>query len=111
VVRRIADEFPHDAQQVGDDEWMTYGAVRGWVLLSQDDRIRRNNAAVRAIIEYSAMAFCLDSAQLTRVAKAERFLMHAPQIHRAVRCAVKDRTYAYYVVHHGGIERKLLREP
>ena len=57
------------------------------------------------------MAFCLDSVQLTRVTKAERFLTHATQIHRAVRRAVKDRTYAYYVVHHGGIERKLLREP
>lgn len=108
AVRMIADEFPDDAQQVGDDQWMAYGAARGWVLLSQDDRIRRNSAAVNVVIEHAAVAFCLDSAQLTRRAKADRFLTHAPRIHRAIRRAVKDQTYAYYVVHHDKIERKLL---
>src|SRR5262249_40830355 len=44
-VHLITDHYPDDAQNIADDEWMAEGLERGWSLLTQDDRIVRQEAA------------------------------------------------------------------
>jgi PIN like domain len=45
---RAAGETPDAvAQQVSDPEWIEYGLARGWALLTQDERIRRQPGDAR----------------------------------------------------------------
>ncbi|WP_433051442.1 hypothetical protein [Dactylosporangium sp. CS-033363] len=76
-VHLIADHYPNDAQEIPDEQWIEEGLRRGWPLLTQDDRITRQPAALELLMQYDGLVFCLDSGQLTFADKANRF--HACQ--------------------------------
>lgn len=42
IVHVLGDHFPDDGQKIGDPEWIKYGLVRGWSLLTQDERIAKS---------------------------------------------------------------------
>ncbi len=74
--------FPDDGQRVSDPEWIDFGLSRGWQLLTQDNRIRRQPAALEVIRRYAGTVFCLSSAELPVAVRAERFDGHREEIER-----------------------------
>ncbi|WP_412747032.1 hypothetical protein [Krasilnikovia sp. MM14-A1004] len=102
VVHVIGDHFPNDAQDVGDDVWIDHGLSRGWSLLTQDERIS-TQPVVRELLErHRGCVHCLDSANLSAVAKAARFDAHRRVIHQHAR----DRRVGFFVVHEFGPPRR-----
>jgi hypothetical protein len=85
MVHLVAEHFDDDAQQVSDPEWIEYGLARGWALLTQDERIRRQPAALEPLRRHRGSIFCLSSAQLTVTAKADRLLRLQGAIYDLVR--------------------------
>jgi hypothetical protein len=85
VVHLITEHFSDDAQQVSDPEWIEYGLTRGWALLTQDERIRRQPAALEPLRRHRGSIFCLNNAQLTVTAKADRLLRQQGAIFDVVR--------------------------
>lgn len=81
----VTDHFDDDAQNVSDPDWMEYGLDHRWVLLTQDERIRRQPAALEPLRRHQGMIFCLSNAELTVAAKADRFHRHQGPIYDRVR--------------------------
>lgn len=46
VVHRATDQYPNDAQEINDEDWLEYGLRNGWTPLCKDGRIngRRHSA-------------------------------------------------------------------
>jgi PIN like domain len=85
VIHLISDHFPDDAQAVSDPDWMAYGLSRSWALLTQDERIRRQPAALELLRRHRGAIFCLSSAELPVRARVERLCAHQGAICDAVR--------------------------
>lgn len=81
VVHLIADHYPHDAQDIPDQEWIAEGCRRGWVLLTKDKRIRFRTEELAAL---DGHLFCLVGGNATVQQMAERLLTAVPAITRAV---------------------------
>jgi PIN like domain len=58
TIHLVNDEFPDDAQDTADEEWITYGLARGWALLSKDQRIRYRASELAALAS-GGVLFCL----------------------------------------------------
>lgn len=71
------DHFPQNAADV---ERMPEVARRGWVIISPDIRISRDQLEVEAIMTSGAAVFCLAGGHLTGEQKARNFLRCLPQI-------------------------------
>jgi hypothetical protein len=84
IVHRIADEFPHDAQDVPDRDWIALGLDRGWVPLCKDGRIRGRDHERAPVEEHDAVLFYLDNQQLRIAEMVERIHAARDAIHRAV---------------------------
>jgi hypothetical protein len=84
-VHRVADEFPHDAQKIADEEWIEYGLVRGWVPLCKDGRIRGRSHEHNPLITYGGALFHLDNQQLPIAEMVARFTSNLSRIERAAR--------------------------
>jgi hypothetical protein len=103
IVHLVTGHFPDDAQNVGDPEWIEYGLTRGWALLTQDERIRRQPAALAPLRQYNGSIFCLSSAELPVEARAERF--HAHQ--RVIYDRAGSRRGGFYLVYeHRVVKRR-----
>lgn len=63
-VRAYAEVFESD--RVSDSAWLQKVARSGWIGLSHDDNIRRDPAAVRAVLESGGRLFILRGAMPTR---------------------------------------------
>jgi hypothetical protein len=85
LVHRIADEFPDDAQDIADEDWIEYGLRRGWVPLSKDGRIKGRGHERSPLVTYSGTLFYLDNQQLKIAAMVERFHLNRQRIERAAR--------------------------
>jgi hypothetical protein len=84
TVHRATQHFPNDAQDVADQEWLSYGLERGWIPLCKDGRIK-GRPTERAPLElYRAVLFYLDNQRLLRVDMISRFHRAQEQIYRAV---------------------------
>jgi hypothetical protein len=55
----------HFAQDAADVEWLGAVGRKGWVVLSQDDRIRLNEVERSALVEAGVAAFFLGRRDLT----------------------------------------------
>jgi hypothetical protein len=95
VVHLVTDHFADDAQAISDPEWIEYGLSRGWALLTQDARIRRQPAALAPLRRWCGAMFCLSSAELPVETRADRF--HANEA--AIYARVRSRQGGFYVVH------------
>lgn len=98
TVHVIGDHFADDAQDIGDDEWTEFGLVRGWSLLTQDERISTQSVVRELLERYKGCVHCLNSANLAAAAKAARFDSHRQVIHQHVR----DGRVGFFVVHEFG---------
>jgi len=68
------------AQAVSDEEWIKRSAVRGWVVLTKDDRIRRRPAELRAVRAHAVRMFCLTNANLQGPEQLDRLLANINRI-------------------------------
>lgn len=83
-IHLIADEYPNDAQQVEDEDWIAEGSRRHWVLLTKDKKIRYRGAELAAL--YGGRLFCLSNGNLTTTQMVDRFDAAARRIEtRAMR--------------------------
>jgi hypothetical protein len=84
-VHCIADEFPNDAQDIADEDWIGYGLRRGWVLLSKDGRIKGRGHERSPLVTYAGTLFYLDNQELRIAAMVERSHLNRGRIEHAVR--------------------------
>lgn len=68
------------AQQVADVEWIAEACSRGWVIFSQDQKIRHNLAEKNAVREHGARMFCVPNGNITGAQAAERYVDNLPAI-------------------------------
>jgi anti-sigma factor RsiW len=101
VVHLLGDHFPDDGEQVSDPEWINYGLVRGWSLLTQDLRIATQPAAMEMLRAHRGSIFCLDSAELSVRVRAERFHSRQGAIYQYVR----DGRTGFFVIGEAGRPR------
>jgi hypothetical protein len=79
----IAEEFPNDAQDVSDADWIAYGFNKAWVPLCKDGRIRGRDHEREPVERYAGVLFYLDNQQLLvdemvrRIARAEAEIIRA----------------------------------
>lgn len=71
VVHAHADHF---AQRTPDAEWLPVVAERGWVVLTNDRKIRSRMLEVRAVMTSSARVLALVGGSLTAAEHARNFL-------------------------------------
>jgi hypothetical protein len=64
----------HFAEGTPDEEWLSDVGKRGWVVLTRDQRIRRREVEVKALIAANVAAFVLTSGNLTGPATAQAFV-------------------------------------
>lgn len=58
VVHLIADHYPDDAQRIVDEDWISEGCRRRWVLLTKDRRIRHRAEELAALAADLSRTFC-----------------------------------------------------
>lgn len=52
------DHFP-EGEHVEDNRWLRFACQQGWIAVSHDDNIRRDNEAIRTIMENRGRLFIL----------------------------------------------------
>ena len=73
------DHFPQDATDV---EWLSGAGARDWVVLSKDERIRRDPFERNAFEQARVSAFCLAQQGLSGPEMAEIFVRVLPGMAR-----------------------------
>ena len=68
------------AQHVADVEWIAEACRRGWVIFSQDQKIRHNLAEKTAIRRHAARMFCVPNGNITGRQAAQRYVDNLPAI-------------------------------
>jgi hypothetical protein len=76
------DHFPQDTPDV---DWIRVVGEQGWVLLTKDAAIRRNELERRALVAAKVAAFMLGNGQLAAADMARAFLDAVPRIHKVLR--------------------------
>lgn len=100
LIHPVAEHYPNDAQNVGDEEWIAEGCSRGWTLLCKDRRIRYR---AWEIAELNAThKFCLSRGTLTTGQMVERLLAAETRILRAID---EPGPGFWHVYEDGGIKR------
>jgi PIN like domain len=95
IVHTTAEVYP-DREDVDDDIWIPECTDEGWVLLTKDKAIRRNQAEKEAVQRSAARMFCIPSGNMTGPEMAERL---ARNRHRIIQHARKYGPYIYAVQH------------
>jgi len=76
------DEFAQDTEDV---VWLKEVSRRGWVILTKDTNLRRNEVERVAIVEACATVFTLGRGDLDAEGMAQTFIAALPVIRRALR--------------------------
>lgn len=71
VVHAHADHFRHDTP---DHDWLPQAAAQGWIVLTNDRRIRSRALEVRAVMTSGARVMALVGGSLTAAELARNFL-------------------------------------
>lgn len=100
VVHLIAEYYPDDAQRIADEDWISEGCRRGWVLLTKDRRIRYRAQELAALQD--GFLFCLSdgNANLDTISETWSFAMTA-----IVRAVARGATGFWHVYADGSIKR------
>jgi hypothetical protein len=76
------DVFP---QGTPDEVWLREAGIRGWLVLTKDDKIRYRAITIEAMRRFSVRAFVLTGKTLTGSQMAEAFVKALPDIWRLAR--------------------------
>ncbi len=93
TVHALVDVYPK-REDVDDETWIAESTAKGWVLLTKDRAIRRNQAEREAVARAGARMFCIPSASLTAAEMGQRFVDNR---HRIIQHARKAGPYIYLV--------------
>lgn len=85
-VQLLRESFPADTP---DPEWLREAGLRGWVVLTKDDRIRRPHVELEALLRAGVAAFVLTGGNLTGAATARAFVLAHARIRKLVRDYVR----------------------
>jgi hypothetical protein len=82
-----ADHFPDTENQpeASDCDWLLSVGRRGWVVLTKDEKIRRNQIEIVALLKSGAPAFASTAGNITGDQLADSFLIAMPQILKFLR--------------------------
>lgn len=75
----------HFAAGTPDESWLQAVGMRGWVVVTKDQRIRRREAEFQALLNAKVAAFVLTSGNMTGVAMGQAFVGAYPNIQRMLR--------------------------
>lgn len=89
TVHVLADVYPGH-EDVDDDVWIPEATENGWVLLTKDTAVRRNQAEKDAVEGSAARMFSIPNANMTGPALAERLVHNR---HRIIQYARKPGPY------------------
>jgi len=104
------DAVAHDdyfAQATPDDTWLAEVGKLGWIVITKDDHIRRNDAERAALITYNVGCFVLMQRNVTRFRMTQNLMRSWDTIIEIAESAPKPFLYAIHAdgsVH----KRKLL---
>jgi NAD(P)-dependent dehydrogenase (short-subunit alcohol dehydrogenase family) len=87
-----------EAQRLADEVCLRDAGENDWVVLTQDDPIRRRPAERDALMEAAVRALCLTTARLRGSEQVERFVLNR---HRILQQACKPGPYIYGVYESG----------
>ncbi len=79
VVERHSDHFPDD---IPDEGWLPIVGSNGWVVLTNDKRIRHRRIEYQALSAAGVRAFVLTAGHLSGAAAAEIWVRQLPKIER-----------------------------
>jgi predicted nuclease of predicted toxin-antitoxin system len=75
----------HFLQNTPDADWLIDVAGRGWVILTKDKDIRRNELERRAIVNARAACFMLGRGDVSAATMGRTFIAALPRIRRVLR--------------------------
>ncbi len=75
----------HFKQDTVDEEWLAEVGRRGWVVLSNDDRIRFRDIERQALIDNHVAAFILTSMNIKGSEMANAFVLALPKIKKILK--------------------------
>jgi len=102
----------HDAhfpENTPDDVWLAAVATRGWVVLTQDPRIKSRANELKAIVDHSAACFVLTTAGLNRWETARVLATAWDEISEIVE--KEQPPYVYPITKTGRVDRLYPRSP
>jgi predicted nuclease of predicted toxin-antitoxin system len=76
-VVHLQDKFPEDS---ADIEWLQYVGEKGFVLITRDERVRRNPAEMAAIRKFKVATFFLGGSHLDRCKLIQQVVRNWPRI-------------------------------
>jgi hypothetical protein len=76
-VVHLQDKFPEDS---ADIEWLQYVGEKGFVLITRDERVRRNPAEIAAIKKFRVATFFLGGSHLDRCRLIQQVVRNWPRI-------------------------------
>jgi hypothetical protein len=86
------------AQRVPDVDWIALTAQRNWISFHKDERIRRNQAERKTVMQVGARMFCIGNAQITAADAASHYIGNFAAI--AAAAAQEPGPYIYLVHPH-----------
>ena len=72
----------HFADDISDEEWLPVVGAKGWVVLTNDKRIRHRRIECQALLAAGIKAFVLTAGHLSSAAAAEIWVRQLPKIER-----------------------------
>lgn len=82
---RVEVHDDHFAKNVADDIWLAEVGAKGWVVLSKDDRIRRNPVERQALLAAGVAVFFLGRGDLRGDQMSSAFTAAMPAMKKALR--------------------------
>lgn len=72
----------HFAEDAPDTEWLPEVGKRGWIILTKDNHIHRNQIEIAALLKSATASFVLRAKKATGAQMAEAYVKALPSIHR-----------------------------
>lgn len=85
TVHTMADVYPDDGQDIDDTTWIRDAGQNGWIVLTQDQKIRERPSEIGAVMDHGAKVFCLHTQNLKAPAKTLYYGRHLLPILRRAR--------------------------
>lgn len=82
---RVEIHDDHFDQSAPDEEWLSNVGSRGWVVITQDRRIRYRQTEIQALVQGGVRAFVLAAGHMRGEEAAESIVQAMPEILRTIR--------------------------
>lgn len=103
------DTIAHDDhfdQTTPDDTWLATAGEQGWIVITKDDRIRRNMAERAALVGHNVGCFVLSQRNATRWQMAQTLMRAWDTIEQIA--ATEPRPFLYAIHPDGSVSKRSL---